>query len=97
MAEWEEYRFTLPCPESEHHKHLQAFRNKRCKELLAEEPAAVKEEVERLRKMGKGQLAVLKDLKEDAEASLGENASSEEVEAKKHELEELSRKQAMQR
>lgn len=97
MDEWEKFRLTLPCPESEHHKHLQAFRNRRCKEMLAEETEAVKEEVERVRKMGKGQLAVLKGLKSEAETSTNGDISPEEVEAKNRELEDLSRKQAMQR
>lgn len=46
MAEWEVYHFGLPCPESEHHKHLQAFRNRRCKELLALETKEVRDEVD---------------------------------------------------
>lgn len=97
MDEWETYRKTLPHPESEHHKYLQAFRNRRCKELLEKETTEIKEEVERVRRMGKGQLAVLKELKEEAESSVTEGASPEEVEAQKRELEDLSRKQAMQR
>lgn len=97
MAEWETYRLTLSCPESEQVKHLQAFRNRRCKEMLAQETDEVKEEVERVRRMGKGQFAVLKALKDEAEASSEADTNPEEAEAKKRELEELSRKQAMQR
>lgn len=102
LADWEIHRKTLDIPEKDHHKFLQAFRNKRCKELLELETDEVKAEVERVRKMSKAAVKVLKKLKQDGQTEVEENAivatmTPEQERAKREELEERARKEALQR